>query len=115
MFDNKPNDYETDVRHIALFKSTFSPLAGMLCCGYYLHTIALPILKNNAKQEKNTRDLFLGYFLVYICYILCGSLGYFGFSASTFKTIHLVDTQNALNMFGSLEIIPMLIRLSTFF
>jgi len=31
-----------------LFNSDFSPLAGALGIGYFLHTVSLPIVRNNA-------------------------------------------------------------------
>jgi hypothetical protein len=37
-----------DTRYIKLFNSDFSPLAGALGIGYFLHTVSLPIVRNNA-------------------------------------------------------------------
>ena len=34
--------------YIKLFNSDFSPLAGALGIGYFLHTVSLPIVRNNA-------------------------------------------------------------------
>ena len=34
-------------RNIHLFNTDFSPLAGLLGIGYFLHTVSLPIIKNN--------------------------------------------------------------------
>lgn len=45
IYDNK----ESDVRFLNLFSSNFSPLAGQLGIGYFLHTVSLPIIKNNEK------------------------------------------------------------------
>lgn len=36
-----------DTRYIQLFNSDFSPLAGALGIGYFLHTVSLPIVRNN--------------------------------------------------------------------
>jgi hypothetical protein len=58
---------------------------GILSGGYYLHNITLPIMKNNKNKENNIRDLAIGYFLVFISYVICGSLGYFGFTGTYFK------------------------------
>lgn len=38
---------DTDVRYIYLFNNNFSTLAGMLGIGYFLHTLSIPIVKNN--------------------------------------------------------------------
>lgn len=37
-----------EYRNIYLFNTNFSPLAGQLGIGYFLHTVSLPIIKNNA-------------------------------------------------------------------
>jgi len=38
----------SEERYIKLFNADFSPLAGALGIGYFLHTISLPIVRNNA-------------------------------------------------------------------
>lgn len=48
---------------IDLFKTNFGPLAGISTLGFCLHTVSLPILKNNKDKKNNVRDLFLGYAL----------------------------------------------------
>lgn len=73
------------VRTIVLFNTNFSPLAGILCTGYYLHTVSMPILRQSKKPENNMRNLFLSYFLVFMSYIIVGSLGYIGFIGTLFK------------------------------
>lgn len=72
------------VRHLQLFGPDISKLAGMLSLGFFSHSIILPILKNNAKQENNKRDLFIGYLLVCITYIFLGITGYVGFSGKDY-------------------------------
>jgi len=62
-----------------MFNLNFAPLAGDLCTGYFLHTCALPVLRSSANPEKNNRDLFYGYFLVFISYSVVGLFGYIGF------------------------------------
>lgn len=56
-------------------------LLGILGGGYYLHNISLPIFRNSKNPENNIRDAFIGYFLVFLSYVSCGVLGYYGFSA----------------------------------
>jgi hypothetical protein len=67
-----------------LFNSNVSPIAGILCAGYFLHTISLPIIRSSAAPEKVMRDVFIGYIAVFISYLVCGSLGYIGFMGFSF-------------------------------
>ncbi len=60
---------------------------GILGGGYYLHNITLPIVRNAKYPEKNVRNLFIGYLLVFISYVLCGTLGYYGFTGTTFTSV----------------------------
>jgi len=73
------------VSYLQLFGPDISKLAGMLSLGFFSHSIILPILKNNEKQENNRRDLFIGYLLVCFTYIFIGITGYIGFSGKEFK------------------------------
>ena len=73
------------VSYVQLFGPDISKLAGMLSLGYFSHSIILPILKNNEKQENNKRDLLIGYLLVCVTYIFIGVTGYIGFSGKEFK------------------------------
>lgn len=41
-------DPTNNIRDLKLFNSDFSPLAGALGIGYFLHTVSLPIVRNNA-------------------------------------------------------------------
>jgi hypothetical protein len=67
-----------------LFNVKFAPLMGILGGGYYLHNITLPIMKNAKYPEKNTRNLFIGYLLVFLSYCISGSFGLFGFKGEYF-------------------------------
>jgi len=78
---NKPDN---EVRHLYLFGDNPSMLAGSLSMGYFSHSFVLSMMKNNEKQENNKRDLFLGYCLVCLTYVLIGLLGYVGFSGKDF-------------------------------
>ena len=69
---------------ILFVNSSFGPLMGILGGGYYLHNISLPIIRNAEKPENNIRDVFLGYFLVFLSYTICGLFGYYGFSGTYF-------------------------------
>ena len=56
----------------------------MLTLGFYLHNLSLPIVKNAKNPSKNVRDVFLGYFMVYFCYVSVGVFGYIGFRGKYF-------------------------------
>ena len=86
--DVKPDFDPDNPRQIRLYNIDFSPLAGTLGIGYFLHTLSLPIIKNNAKQENNERDVFLGYALVGITYISVGLMGSFGFMGTYFDNYY---------------------------
>ena len=75
----KPDASMGETRYLKLWNSNFSPLAGVLGIGYFLHTISLPIVKNNANQKNNERDLFFGYLLVAFTYAVLGVMGSIGF------------------------------------
>ena len=49
-------------------------LLSALSLGLFSHSVILPLLKNNKKQENNQRDLFCGYLLVTFTYIFIGIL-----------------------------------------
>lgn len=71
-------------RHLFMFNSNFAPLAGMLGIGYFLHPIALPIVRSNRNQRNNRRDVFLGYLFTFLSYIVIAIFGYIGFSGTYF-------------------------------
>jgi hypothetical protein len=78
---NKPN---VSPRHLYLFGDNPILLAGTLTLSYFSHSFALPMMKNNERQENNKRDLFLGYCLVFGTYVFLGILGYIGFSGEAY-------------------------------
>jgi len=110
-------------RTLVLFNSDFSPLAGILCAGYFLHTCSLPIVRSSKNPDKVGRDMFWGYFLVFISYAVCGSLGYIGFLGTKFTSYFVnhegsstageID-QNCLNMFDYLNVYAFILRLAIF-
>ena len=83
-------NWNLDLRIVTLMSSNISPLAGILGLGYFLHTCSLPIVKAAAEPEKTNRDIFLGYFFVFISYIVLGILGYIGFMGTDFADYFLV-------------------------
>ena len=81
-----------------------------------MHNITLPIIRNSKKPENNVRDVFIGYFLVFLSYTLCGIMGYFGFSG-TYFTVTLGKTEilsNCLLMLPSTNVFATIIRFCTF-
>lgn len=114
-------DWASDSRTLVLFNVNFSPLAGILCTGYFLHTCSLPILRSAKEPQKNIRDLFWGYFFVMISYVVCGCMGYIGFTGMRFASYYLNDpqvpnqiNQNCLNMFNYASVPAFVLRISIF-
>ena len=83
-FQYLKNEKDSNIRHLQLFGSDISKLSGMLPLGFFSHNLVLPIMKNNRYQENNRRDVFLGYLMVCVSYILMGIAGYIGFSGSSY-------------------------------
>eukprot|EP00354_Favella_ehrenbergii_P009263 CAMPEP_0170476788 /NCGR_PEP_ID=MMETSP0123-20130129/18141_1 /TAXON_ID=182087 /ORGANISM="Favella ehrenbergii, Strain Fehren 1" /LENGTH=336 /DNA_ID=CAMNT_0010748053 /DNA_START=598 /DNA_END=1610 /DNA_ORIENTATION=+ len=115
--------WSDELRTLTLMSSNFSPLAGILGLGYFLHTCSLPIVRSAANPEKTDRDMFLGYLFVFISYIVLGSLGYIGFISTDFSayfqskegtaTDGQID-QNCLNMFAYSDVAAFVLRLAIF-
>lgn len=115
-----PNpDFSSNVREIEMFGYGFPSLAGVLCVGYFLHPAAIPILKNNANQKNNNRDLLVSYFVVFMFFSLVGVFGYFGFKGTYFKDYYIAlqkagsplqINSNCLNMFNATDPIGFILR-----
>lgn len=91
---------------------------GILGGGFYFHNISLPVIKGNANPENNSRDVFIGYFLVFLTYAFAGVLGYYGFTGETFEQDSpstLGIEQNCSVMFSTSSIMGTLMRLFAFF
>ena len=74
-----------DGRTLVMVNANFAPLCGIFCAGYFLHTCSLPIIRSNKNPGNNKRDVFIGYSLVFMSYVICGSLGYLGFLGTKFQ------------------------------
>ena len=85
-FEYKENIEGSEDRNLFLFGENIGLLVGTLSIGLFSHSVILPIMNNNRNQENNQRDLFLGYVLVTLTYIIIGIMGYIGFSGSEFST-----------------------------
>ena len=57
---------------------------GVFGAGYFIHTCSLPIVRSAKSPEKVPRDVFLGYFAVFVSYAVVGCLGYIGFIGTKF-------------------------------
>ena len=84
-FDYIKNQENSKDRYLLLFGENPSLLAGALSLGYFCHSIIMPVLNANLKQENNIRDLFLGYCLVCFTFLSVGIFGYIGFSGYEYK------------------------------
>jgi amino acid transporter len=116
-------DWNTELRTITMANENFSPLAGILGLGYFLHTCSLPITRSAAKPENNPRDMFLGYLFVFISYIVIGSCGYIGFIGTDFTDYYVNHeatatagqiAQNCLLMFDYLDVAAFVLRSAIF-
>ena len=129
-FDDSKNntDWETKTRTISMFYSGYqlgyAALLGSLCAGYFLHTCSLSIVRNSANPEKNSRDVFISYLLVFISYAICGVFGYIGYIGYDFKSYFLrqkpedsnygLIDQNCLLMYDYYDVKAFVLRLSIF-
>ena len=58
---------------------------GILGGGFYFHNLSIPVIAKNPNPESNNKDLFFGYFLVFVTYSMFGIIGYLGFSSPTYE------------------------------
>lgn len=110
-----PEPMRPDDSVILLFASQYSHLMGILGGGFYLHNISLPIYRNSKYPENNYRDMFIGFLVVCISYILCGVLGYYGFQSTHIFGPGIQIDQNFLNMFNPKNYFAFFIRICCFF
>jgi len=84
--DNTGDDYNNHLPNgnteILLFAANYSHLMGILGGGFYLHNISLPIYRNTKIEENKVRDMFMGFLVVCLSYIICGTLGAIGFGSA---------------------------------
>ena len=83
-------------------------MASILNIGFYLHTCAVPILRNAKNPENNSKNLFIGYTIVFLSYLIIGALGYYGMMGTLFNNYFIREmfsdhsgqiNQNCLDMF----------------
>lgn len=68
-------------------------MLGILCSGYFLHTCSLSIVRNSKYPEKTNRDIFIGYFMVFLSYAIVGALGYIGFMGTNFSDYFVKENE----------------------
>ena len=109
---------------VQLFNVKFSSLAGMLCLAFFLHNCVITLLRNNEKQENNTRgtfqnkwkrlifckDLRLGYFLVGLTYTFIGGLFFISYPENK----GCID-QNFINNLETNDLMAVIARFFLFF
>ena len=84
----------------------------------------MPIIRSAKNPENNDRNVFLGYFFVYLSYAIFGILGYIGFLGFDFSTYFVSNfdsksqrsliNPNCLNMFDYASIPAFLLRIAVF-
>lgn len=72
--------------YIPLSGSKFMPLMGILGGGFYFHNMSLTMVNNAEHPEHNTRNIFIGFLLVFITYSVIGLAGVYGFTGSAFAS-----------------------------
>ena len=116
-------NYNDNLRSLTLIGSNMAPLAGIFGLGYFLHTASLPIVRSARNPELADRDMFLGYFFVFLTYVVIGTLGYIGFMGTNFTNYFIEkvgsDTageldQNCLSMFFYTDIAAFILRIAIF-
>lgn len=119
-------DWDKPERAIPLFNVEFATIMGMLGGGYYLHNISIPIARCASNQKTVNKDIMLGYFFCFLSYVICGTLGLFGFYGTYFKDFYWnnqngkVDNpqyvaQDIFNMLDDTNGIAIFVRACVFF
>ena len=100
--------------YIPLVGEQFMPLMGILGGGFYYHNMSLSLVKNAEKPEHNARNMFIGFFLVFLTYSLIGVTGVYGFTGSAFAeftpSVNLIK-ENCLNMLPADDVAATFIRI----
>lgn len=86
---------------------------GILGGGFYFHNMSLSMVANAKEPEKNVRNIFTGFILVFLTYSLIGVTGVYGFTGSAFAayspSTDLIK-ENCLNMMASDDKVATFIR-----
>ena len=68
-----------------MWSTNFAPLAGILNVSYYLHTAAVPVVRQTNRPERKYKDLAWGYFACMMTNLVAGVCGYCGFIGYQFR------------------------------
>ena len=113
--DYSSHDDSNDTIYLPLFTSNYGDLLGILGGGFYLHNISLPIYRNSKNPDNNIRDMFLGFLVVALTYIVCGIMGSIGFSnLDLFPDSGGEIGQVCINMFPTKNLLATFIRICIF-
>lgn len=102
--------------YVALASVKFPSLMGMLCLAYSIHSAIITLLKNNANQEHNTRDLAIGFSLVGMTYTFVGTMVFISFPMA--KNCIDQNFMNNLTSYDGLAIVArffLFLQMSTVF
>ena len=75
-----------------MFTPKIATTLGVFAVSFFIHSIAIPIMKNNKNYQNNIRDLKLGFCLTGFIYISIGVFGAFAIAGKEVK-----DAQTALD------------------
>uniref|UniRef100_A0A023F2V8 Putative sodium-coupled neutral amino acid transporter 9-like protein n=1 Tax=Triatoma infestans TaxID=30076 RepID=A0A023F2V8_TRIIF len=67
------------INYSPLAKPSFPATSGMLALSFFIHNIIITIMRSNADQKNNGRDLSIAYALVTATYLLIGAVFYISF------------------------------------
>lgn len=86
---------------------------GILGGGFYFHNMSLSMVANAEKPEHNTRNILLGFILVFLTYSVIGVTGVYGFTGNQFASfepsVNMIK-ENCLNMMPSESTVATFIR-----
>ncbi|CAH1392180.1 unnamed protein product [Nezara viridula] len=69
----------TSIHYTPLIKGSFPAMSGMLALSYFIHNIIITLMRSNANQKNNGRDLTIAYILVMLTYLSIGVVFFLGF------------------------------------
>lgn len=71
---------ESDLSDTPIFTSNVITIIGVFFLSFFLHSLFLPIIKDNAIQKNNSRDLKVAYLISFIVFAVIGVFGAFAIS-----------------------------------
>ena len=71
------NIHNISTDNVKIFTYDVANLCGVFALSFFIHNIIIPIMKNNQEEDKNQRDVVLGYILTGQLYVVIGMFGTF--------------------------------------